>query len=90
MRASDCKYEIADEFIRLGCSVWQVRQLGHPGLIVGKNRRTICIFAKDNQKPLRERMPTKDELDFLKVWKGAVEVVEGVYDVGVIVERLDR
>jgi hypothetical protein len=91
-RTDSNQAEIVEEFRRLGCSVAHTHQIGHgfPDIVVGKNRRTILIEIKDGSKPLSARCLTPDEINFHRAWQGEIDVVENVYDVGVIVERLDR
>jgi hypothetical protein len=84
--------EIVEAFRALGCSVLHTHQLGHgaPDLIIGKNGRNVLIEVKDGKKPLYDRLLTTDERKFHREWSGWIEIVETIYDVTVIVKRLDQ
>lgn len=51
---------------------------GFPDIVVGYAGRTLLFEIKDPTKPKADRQLTPDQVDWHKLWRGHVAVVESV------------
>ena len=74
--------DIKAAFLKLGCSVLDLSQLGEgcPDLLIGYGGLSICVEVKDGAKPPSARKLTAAQRDWHLDWTGGVRIVEDMED----------
>ncbi len=72
--------ELADAFLRMGCSFLDMSALGDgaPDGAAGYGGISILVEFKDGSKPKSKRKLTPKQREFWDTWKGGVRLVDGL------------
>ena len=83
-KVDDNHTEIIEALRMLGCSVVSLAAVGNgvPDILVGRAEtgRNYLLEIKDGSKSPSRRKLTKDQVEFLGMWKGHAVVVCDVYE----------